>query len=105
MRRLDKGEGHQSIKFRQLPLVCECGRTPSRLKSVGLTAKHELVIHWTCPACRRLVYIVKSLSDCWRACSESEEVSGVTPGAVRDFGPEDLAVLHGMRVGLPEDNE
>jgi hypothetical protein len=38
---------------------------------VGLTDEHELVVHWWCLRCRKVVYVTKSLSDCWRDCPRS----------------------------------
>ena len=90
------------MRFRQFPLVCECGHAPAFLQSAGLTPAHELVIHWKCTACRRLVYVVKSLSDCWR---ESAELADAAPGAVRGFVPEDLMFLHSIGVKLPDNQE
>jgi hypothetical protein len=97
------GEANQVTKFRRLALVCECGRAPSHLKSVGLTSAHELLIHWKCAACRQPVYFVKSLSDCWRACREIEGRAESAPaGAECEFQPEDIAFLHSLHVAVPD---
>ena len=99
------GEANRVTKFRRLALVCECGRAPSHLKSVGLTAAHELLIHWRCPACRQPVYFVKPLSDCWRVCRQIDGLSeGAPPSAAFDFRPEDVAFLHSIRVTIPDDD-
>jgi len=39
---------------------------------VGLTDDHELVIHWWCEDCKRVVYASKSLADCWQDCPKPE---------------------------------
>jgi hypothetical protein len=104
MRWLAMGEANQALRFRRLPLVCECGRSPSHLESVGLTSAHELVIHWKCTACRQPAYFVTSLSNCWRSCPGKKALSKDAPtSAVFDFGPEDLMFLHSIRVRLPDD--
>ncbi len=54
--------------YRPLSLSCRCGRAPARIDEVGLTDCHELVIHWWCEACQRVVYASRPLSDCWRDC-------------------------------------
>lgn len=56
--------------YRHLSLCCKCGEAPTRIDEVGLTDDHELVIHWWCEGCKRVVYASKSLSDCWRECPE-----------------------------------
>ncbi|MGO9229567.1 MAG: hypothetical protein ACLQKA_10220 [Bryobacteraceae bacterium] len=42
-----------------------------------MTDERELVIHWWCEECQKVVYASKSLADCWRECpqpqSQSEE--------------------------------
>jgi len=65
------------MRFRQLSLNCECGRKPASIKSVGFTAANQLVLHWRCPQCRKFIYLLKDLADCWRECpqphTESED--------------------------------
>lgn len=52
--------------YRHISLCCKCGNTPTRIDEVGLTDDHELVIHWWCDECKRVVYASKSLADCWQ---------------------------------------
>jgi len=58
--------------YRHLSLSCKCGQTPSRIDEVGLTDDHELVIHWWCEECKRVVYASKSLADCWQDCPKPQ---------------------------------
>jgi hypothetical protein len=58
------------MKFQQLPLLCECGRKPARIKAVGFTAANQLVVHWRCPACRKFIYVLKDLADRQPQCAE-----------------------------------
>ena len=66
------------MRFRKLVFRCECGRSTSRVREIGLTAEHELVIRRWCPACKRHIYVVKSLSDCWRECPLHRVGEGVS---------------------------
>ena len=97
----------EAMRFRPMPLVCECGFVPVRLKSVGFTSEYELVVHWRCIACGKLVYVVKPLADCCRECPdedshlEAEETSH-TPDR-RDV--EDARFLAMMGIRLPEERE
>ena len=68
------------MRFRRLELVCECGRAASALREVGFTSEYELVVHWTCAACRKQSYLVKSLADCCKQCPEQEDDSMVAVG-------------------------
>lgn len=58
--------------YRHISLCCKCGQAPSRIDEVGLTDDHELVIHWWCDECKRVVYASKSLADCWHDCPTAE---------------------------------
>ena len=69
------------MRFRRLELVCECGHAAKGFHDVGFTSEYELVIHWTCTACRRQAYLVKTLADCCKQCPEQEDTSTVDPRA------------------------
>jgi hypothetical protein len=56
------------MSYRHLELCCGCGEPPDRIDEVGFTDEHELVIHWWCLRCNKVVYVSKHLSDCWRDC-------------------------------------
>lgn len=53
------------MSYRHFSLECRCGEPPSRIEEVGVTDDHELVIHWWCDKCQKVVYASKSLADCW----------------------------------------
>jgi len=69
------------MEYRTLRLSCECGGVPKGISGVGLSPTHDLVICWQCPRCRRNVYTVKPLSDCWRDCltAASANLPNATP--------------------------
>lgn len=61
------------MRFRRLPLVCECGHVAKSFHAVGFTSEYELVIHWKCGQCKKHSYLVKTLSDCCKQCPEAED--------------------------------
>jgi hypothetical protein len=61
------------MSYRHFSLSCRCGQPPARIEEVGVTDDHELVIHWWCEDCRKVVWASKSLSDCWRECPKTDE--------------------------------
>jgi hypothetical protein len=94
------------MRFRPLSLRCGCGCVPSKLKSVGLTVGHELVVHWRCPACLKFIYSVKSLSDCWRECPQREGRPEETASSAEpNLRADDVRFLHSLGVTLPDDRE
>lgn len=65
--------------YRHISLSCRCGQTPTRIDEVGLTDDHELVIHWWCEECKRVVYASKSLAECWHDCPRPTAEEPATP--------------------------
>lgn len=61
------------MNYRHVPMRCKCGEVPDRIDEVGLTDRHELVVHWWCSRCRKVVYIVKSLAECWQECPTEQD--------------------------------
>ena len=74
------------------------------IKQVGLTPQHEVVMRWSCPACKRKHDTAIALADCWRACPElGAELQGGQPSS--DAIPERGAgFLHSSGMKLPEDD-
>jgi hypothetical protein len=93
------------MKFRQLSLSCECGRAPSRLKRVGFTPQHQLVVHWQCPACKKEVYFVKDLSACWRECPRPEDAPESAEAANELVREPDAQFLHSLGIKFPDERE
>jgi hypothetical protein len=56
------------MNYRHLSLHCHCGEIPDRLAEVGFTEDHQMMIHWWCTRCKKVVYLAKPLTDCWREC-------------------------------------
>jgi hypothetical protein len=94
------------MKFRQFALRCECGLIPTRIRQVGLSTEHQLVIQWLCAGCRRATFMVKDLADCWEECPKSDD-EGVTPAPAYDLERQrgDVNFLHRMGIRFPGDND
>jgi hypothetical protein len=56
------------MNYRHLSLHCHCGEIPEHIAEVGFSDDHNLVIHWWCTHCQKVVYVAKSLTECWREC-------------------------------------
>jgi hypothetical protein len=91
------------MNYRHLPLECECGEVPDHIEEVGFTDRHELVVHWWCPRCRKVVYVVKPLADCWRECPCPEESleRRLAELAERGYGAGDAEFLRSVGVRIP----
>jgi hypothetical protein len=93
-------DGVPRIEYRTFPLTCECGRVPKRILAVGLSATHDLVIHWRCPWCRKHMYLVRSLSDCWRDCFYETPADRANSKVPKDT-TDDRRFLHSIGVRFP----
>ena len=92
------------MRFRPIPLVCECGHRPPSFRTVGITSEYELVIHWICPSCSKRVYAVKSLADCCRDCQQIDEGAEQVPALQRDREfCDDRRFLSALGIRWPED--
>jgi len=88
------------MNYRHLSLHCNCGEIPDRIAEVGFTDDHNLVIHWWCTHCQKVVFIAKSLTDCWRDCpSENQSLDIVLPKLDLDaMADEDANFLRSIGV-------
>ena len=91
------------MKYKPLMPRCECGRPALKINEVGLTADHQLVLHWRCPACRQDAYAVKPLSDCWRDCPRDGASDSAGSGVRGTLKVDpDQEFLRALGVRLPE---
>jgi hypothetical protein len=99
--------GRGVMRIKQLPLRCDDygSDTPIEIRRVCLTSLHQILVHFRCGACKRDVYLVFALSECWRECPESEDES--TVGELITFDDmmrePDIKFLRSMGVALPEE--
>jgi hypothetical protein len=79
------------MEFKEIHLSCECGALPISAPTIGLTALHQLLIHWVCPKCKQQVYFLKTLAECWRDCpvSAADEVTPFDRRFLRTMGVKD----------------
>jgi hypothetical protein len=89
------------MRYETLRLICECGQHSTRIREVGFTADHQLVLHWRCLACKKYVYVVKSLSDCWRDCPREEDAK-TTAIVDQTLREPDIRFLRSLGVTLPD---
>jgi len=90
------------MNYRHLPLQCRCGEVPDHIDEVGFTDAHELVVHWWCSNCRRVVYVSKPLAECWRECPLPEQSLEQRLMTLEcGYGPEDTDFLRSVGVRMP----
>ena len=94
------------MRFRQFPLHCECGLIPTRIRQVGLSTEHQLVIHWWCMGCRKAMFVVKDLAECWEECPQPGDI-GVTAVAASDLECHqgDVNFLHRLGIRFPGNSD
>jgi hypothetical protein len=85
------------MRFRELQLACVCGHVPNAIAGVGFTSEYELVVHWTCEACDKTMYAVKSLADCCRECPDDQYCAQVREGGPLTQGDDDFLRSLGIR--------
>jgi hypothetical protein len=94
------------MRFMPLPLRCaDCGsNTLIRIRRIGLTGQHQLLVHFWCGACKRDVYQVFALADCWRECPKSEGELTVAELGTDDMMREpDTQFLRSLGVSYPDE--
>ena len=89
------------MEFNKLVCVCACGRPSARIREVGLTSEHELAIGWWCMGCKREVFLVKPLSDCWRECPTSSNEDEI--GEIGGVSAYDAQFIRSMGIQFPEE--
>ena len=87
-----------AISYQTLKFACECGKVPKWLAHIGLTSNHHLVVHWRCTQCRRQMYVVKPLSECWGQCPDHD------PSPEHDEADVlDLRFLRSLKIKYPDE--
>jgi hypothetical protein len=54
--------------YRAMQLACHCGQTPDRILEVGFTSDRNMVVHYWCAACKRVLFYSQPLEECAQAC-------------------------------------
>ncbi len=90
------------MKYQTLALRCECGAPTTRIREVGFTADHQLILHWLCPRCKRHVYAVKPLSACWRDCPTQQDFDEAPDADTTTSADTDVTFLRAVGIAWPE---
>ena len=93
------------MKYRTLSLQCNCGRPSSRIREVGFTADHQLVLHWRCPECKSHVYGVKPLDECWQICPTPDELEERGEAQERSVEEMDVKFLRDLGIRFLEEDD
>ena len=54
--------------YQAMQLACYCGQAPDRILEVGFTSEGNMVVHFWCSACSRVLFTSKSREECAQAC-------------------------------------
>ena len=94
------------MKFRPFSLSCQCGLVPARIKQVGMSAGHQLVIHWWCLHCRKAIYVVKDLRQYVEESAGAEDLDGCAQISTEASAPGgDARFLESMGIRFLADSE
>jgi hypothetical protein len=88
------------MKYQTLLVRCKCGRPTTRLRNVGFTADHQLVLHWRCKKCKRYAYVLMPLAECWRDCPRHEDLEGRTEVSEEVISEIDERFLHELGITM-----
>jgi hypothetical protein len=85
------------MSYTALPLACYCGERPDRILEVGFTSDRNMVIHYWCSACSRVLFVSKALTECMQDCPPPQSEDAL-PQAASD----DVRFLQSMGIVSPE---
>ena len=58
--------------YRAMQLACYCGQAPERILEIGFTSDRNMVVHFWCSTCSRVLFISRSLDACEQACPPAD---------------------------------
>ena len=79
-----------------MQLACYCGAVPERILEVGFTSEGNLVVHFWCSACSRVLFVSKSPEECAEACPPADS------WADRQSAAEDARFLQSLGIAVTE---
>ena len=47
-----------------MQIACQCGQAPERILEVGFTSEGNLLVHYWCSACNRVLFTSKTPQEC-----------------------------------------
>lgn len=81
------------MSYRAIPLECYCGEVPEQILEVGFTSDQHLIIHYWCDACKRVIFVSRTLEECRQFCPAPEQ-------APEDVAAEDASFLQSLGIRL-----
>ena len=54
--------------YRAMQFACYCGKAPDRILEVGFTSERNMVVHFWCSSCSRVLFVSQPLEACVQAC-------------------------------------
>jgi len=80
--------------YRAMQLACYCGQAPDRILEVGFTSEGNMVVHFWCSACSRVLFTSKSLEECAKACPPPDVE------AQKHSADADASFLHSLGIAV-----
>jgi hypothetical protein len=72
--------------YHALMLTCCCGAVPDRILEVGFTTDRQVVVHFWCSECNRVLYVCKPVDECFGVMSgPGEDLAGQMAAADARF--------------------
>jgi len=82
--------------YRAMQLACYCGAVPERILEVGYTSARNLVVHFWCSACSRVLFVSMSPEECAEACPQEDTY------AERQAATEDARFLQSLGIAVTD---
>ena len=82
--------------YRAMQFACYCGKTPDRILEVGFTSDRNMVVHFWCSSCSRVLFISHSPDECALACPPPDQQTET------QFAADDARFLQSVGIAVPE---
>lgn len=83
------------MEYRAMQLDCYCGTAPERILEVGFTSERNMVVHYWCASCNRVLFKSHSLEECLVACPAADTEAQVQSAA------DDARFLESLGIAAP----
>jgi hypothetical protein len=83
------------MSYRPMPLACYCGEIPDRILEVGFTSDRNMVVHFWCSSCSRVLFVSRSLEECAESCPAPDPGDNLT-----GYGQEDAQFLQSIGISF-----
>jgi hypothetical protein len=83
------------MDYRAMQLDCYCGQAPERILEVGFTSDRNLVVHFWCSSCSRVLFISRPIDECTTACTASSAKANI-------HSADDVRFLQSLGIATPE---